>query len=157
MPRRPTISPSSRKLAPKAPTRGPSWSTTSAPSSSLRRIAGSWQPADEVVAGPRLQPVGLQLRLGDAQVHGAADPLDDREGDASRAAVVALAQAVGDRLQPGAEATTDALAERARPGQDRGHQRRAAAVGDLQLEIVDLAGEPTVLVDQLPVEQVQPG
>src|SRR5215216_7126909 len=81
--RRPTISPPTRRLAPKPPTRGPSWtrrtswtwpalrpasSTTSAPSRSLRRIAGSGQVADEVVAGPGLQPVGLQLGLGHAQV-----------------------------------------------------------------------------------------
>src|SRR6266508_6798357 len=133
MPRRPTISPSSRKLAPKAPTRGPSWttrtswtwpalrpawSTTSAPSSSLRRIAGSWQPADEMVAGPGLQPVGLQLRPNHAQLDGAVDALDGREGDSGRAPVVALAQAVGHVLQPAPEAAADPTAKRARAGQD---------------------------------------
>src|ERR671923_3003582 len=113
--RRPTINPSSRRLAPKAPTRGPSWttrtswtwpalrpawSTTSAPSSSLRRIAGPRDPADEVVAGPGLQPVSLQLRLGDAEVDGAPDPLDEPEGDAGGVPVVALAQAVCDPPPP---------------------------------------------------------
>jgi hypothetical protein len=45
----------------------------------------------------------------------------------------------------------------ARAGQDRRHQRRPAAGGELDLQVVDLAGEPPVAVDQLPVEQVQPG
>src|SRR5919108_4143879 len=137
--RRPTINPSARRLAPKAPTRGPSWtrrtswtrpasrpvrSTTSAPSRSLSRIAGSRQSADEVLAGPGLQPVGLQLVLGDGQVDGVADPLDDREGDAGRAPLLGPAQAVGDRLHEGAEAAAEPPAERARPGQDRGDHRR---------------------------------
>src|SRR5215211_4658280 len=170
--RRPTSSPSTRRLAPKAPTRGPSWtrrtswtwpalrpasSTTSAPSRSLRRIAGSGQVADEVVAGPGLQPVGLQLGLGHAQVDGALDPLDDGEGDAGRAVLVAVAEAVGDRLQPGPEAAAEPAAEGPRAGQDGRHHRRAAAGGDLQLEVVDLAGQPAVGVDQLAVEQVEPG
>src|SRR5215216_4349581 len=172
MARPPTSSPSTRRPAPNPPSRGPSWtrrtswtrpaerpvwSTTSAPSSSLRRIAGSGQVADDVVAGPGLQPVGLQLRLGHAQVDGVVDPFDDGERDAGGAPVVALAQAVGDRLQPGPEPATDPAAERAGAGQDRGHLRWPAALGDLELQVVDLAGEPAVLVDQLPVEQVQPG
>src|SRR5215208_8454911 len=129
--RRPTSSPSTRRLAPKPPTRGPSWtrraswtwpalrpasSTTSAASRSLRRIAGSGEVADEVVAGPGLEAVGLQLGLGHAQVDGALDPLDHAEGDAGGAPVVAVAEAVGDRLQPGAETAADPAAERPRPG-----------------------------------------
>src|SRR5512132_492219 len=172
MARRPTIRPSSRRAAPKPPTTGPSWtrrtswtrpalrpawSRTSAPSRSVRRIAGSRQLADEVVAGPGLQPVGGQLGLGHAQLHRALDPLDDREGDAGRPAVVAVAQAVGDRLQPGPEAAADAAAEGPGAGQDGRDQRRAAALGELELEVVDLAGEPAVAVDELAVEQVQPG
>src|SRR5215218_10954928 len=130
------MSPSSRRPAPKPPTRGPSWtrrtswtrpalrpapSTTSAPSRSLRRIAGSGHPADEMITGPGLQPVGLQLRPRHVQLHRALDPLDDREGDAGRPPVVAVAEAVGDRLQPGPEAAADPAAERAGAGQDRGH------------------------------------
>src|SRR5215212_11532357 len=164
--RRPTSSPSTRRLAPKAPTRRPSWtrpalrpasSTTSAPSRSLRRIAGSGEVADEVVAGPGLEPVGLQLGLGDAQVDGAPDPLDHAEGDAGGAAVVAVAEAVGDRLQPGPSAAADPAAERSRAGQDGRDHRLAAALGHLQLEVVDLAGQAAVGVDQLAVQQVQPG
>src|SRR4029453_15289206 len=172
MARRPTIRPSSRRAAPKPPTTGPSWtrrtswtwpalrpasSRTSAPSRSVRRIAGPRQPADEMVARPGLQPVGLQLRPGHAQLHRAPDPLDDPEGDAGRAPGVAVAQAVGDPLQPGPEAAPDPAAEGAGAGQDGGHQRRAAAVGDGELEVVDLAGQPPVAVDELAVEQVQPG
>src|SRR5215213_4802717 len=170
--RRPTSSPSTRRLAPKAPTRGPSWtrrtswtwpalrppsSTTSAPSRSLRRMAGSRQVADEVVAGPGLELVGLQLGLGHAQVDGALDPLDHAEGDAGGAPVVAAPEAVGDRLQPRPGAAADPAAERPRAGQDGRHHRRAAAPGDLQLEVVDLAGQAAVGVDQLAVQQVQPG
>src|SRR4029453_7412511 len=125
------ISPSTRRPAPKAPTRGPSWtrrtswtwpalrpasSTTSAPSRSLGRTPGSGEVADEVVAGPGLQPVGLQLGLGRAQLDGALDPLDQGEGDPGGAAVVAVAEAVGDRLQPGAGAAADPAAERPRAG-----------------------------------------
>ena len=69
--------------------------------------------------------------------------------------VVAVAEPVGDRFQPDPEAATDPPAQRPRPGQNRRHRRRAAAGGELQLEVVDLAGEPAVLVDQLAVQQVQ--
>src|SRR5215218_7543980 len=164
------MSPSSRRPAPKPPIRGPSWtrrtswtrpalrpawSTTSAPSSSLRRIVGSGQLPDDAVAGPGLQPVGLQLGLGDAEVDGAADLLDDGERDPGGMVVVAVAQAVGDRLQPGPEPPPEPAAERPRPGQDGRHRRRAAAGGELQLEVVNLARQAAILVDQLPVEQVQ--
>jgi hypothetical protein len=110
-----------------------------------------------VVAGPDLQPVGGQLGLGHAQLDRAPDPFDDGEGDAGRMPVVAVAQAVGHRLQPGPEAAADPAAEGPGAGQDGRDQRRAAALGQLELEVVDLAGEPPVAVDQLAVEQVQPG
>ena len=66
-----------------------------------------------------------------------------------------VGQAVGHRLQPGAEAAADPAAERPRAGQDGRHRRRAAVFGELQLQVVDLAGQPAVAVDQLPVQQVQ--
>src|SRR5215218_4303322 len=148
MPRAPTISPATRRLAPNPPTGGPSWtrrtswtrpalrpswSMTSAPSRSVRRIAGSGQVADDVVTGPGLQPIGLQLRLWRAELDRAPDPLDDREGDPGRAPVLAVAKAVGDGLHPGAEAATEAAAERGGADEDRGHPRRPATVGDGQL------------------------
>jgi Family of unknown function (DUF6328) len=62
-------------------------------------------------------------------VDGVVDPFDDGERDAGGAPVVALAQAVGDRLQPGPEPATDPAAERAGACQDRGHHRWPAPVG----------------------------
>ena len=40
---------------------------------------------------------------------------------------------------------------------DGGHQRRAAAGGEGQLQVVDLAGQAAVGVDQLAVQQLQGG
>src|SRR5829696_10390400 len=131
--------------------------TTSAPSRSVRRMPGSRQPADDVVAGPGLQSVGLQLGLGHAQGDRAGDLLYDRKGNASRPPCIPLPQAVGGRLQPAAELATEPAAEGPRASEDRRHHRRPTAVRELELEVVDLAGVLTVLVDQLPVEQLQPG
>src|SRR5215208_8392803 len=120
-------------------------------------MPGSRQPADDVVAGPGLQSVGLQLGLGHAQGDRAGDLLYDRKGNASRPPLILLPQAVGGRLQPGAELATEPAAEGAGAGEDRRHHRRPTAVRELQLKVVDLAGVLAVLVDQLPVEQLQPG
>src|SRR5829696_1948102 len=132
-------------------------STTSAPSRAVRRMPGPRQPADDVVAGPGLQSVGLQLGLGHAQGDRAGDLLYDRKGNASRPPCIPLPQAVGGRLQPAAELATEPAAEGPRASEDRRHHRRPTAVRELELEVVDLAGVLTVLVDQLPVQQLQPG
>src|SRR5215217_498175 len=139
------------------PARWPQRSTISAPSRSVRRMPGSRQSADDVVAGPGLQPVGLQFGLGHAEGDRAGDLLYDRKGNASRPARIPLPQAVGGRLQPGAELATEPAAEGTGAGEDRHHYRRPTAVRELQLEVVDLADVLAVPVDQLPVQQLQPG
>src|SRR5829696_2549124 len=132
-------------------------STTSAPSRAVRRMPGPRQPADDVVAGPGLESVGLQLGLGHAQGDRAGDLVYDGKGNASRPPRIPLPQAVGGRLQPAAEPATEPAAEGTGAGEDRRHHRRPTVVRELKLEVVDLAGVPAVLVDQLPVEQLQPG
>ena len=53
------------------------------------------------------------------------------------------------------EAAAEPAGQRPGPGEDGGDVRRAAALGDLQLQVVDLADELAVPVDQLAVQQVQ--
>src|SRR6266516_327072 len=57
---------------------------------------------------------------------------------------------------PCVEAAAKTPRQRARAGQDRGDVRRPAALRKAELQVVDLAGEPGVLVEELAVEQVQP-
>src|SRR4051812_42069708 len=168
----PTMSPSTRNAAPKVPTRGPSWtrrtswtlptsppaaSTTRLCSSSLRRTSRSRDPSDEVVARPVLEPRQLQVVLGHGQTDRGGDLLDHAEGDAGRTWLGEGVEPAVHRLEPLAHAAPQPTGQRARAGQDGGHHRRPVlvALGHGQLQVVDLARQSSVAVEDLPVEQAQ--
>src|SRR4029079_12717285 len=66
--------------------------------------------------------------------------------------------ALPDRSEPSTGSATDLCGERSRSGQQCGEGREAVRVGgDLEFEIVDLAGHATVAVEELMVEQCESG
>src|SRR6478735_12065248 len=126
---------------------------TVAPMRSLRRMAGSRDVVDDPRADPLLGPVGLQPVPRDGEPHRAVDAFDEREVDARRR--VRLGEPGLERSHPPAEPALDAVGERVRTREQGGDHERAVAL--LELEVVDVAGHPSPRVDDLVVEDVEPG
>src|SRR5205085_4331184 len=135
----------------------PSASTTGAWSSSLRRMAAPGDVGHHVVAEPSLAGRGADVVAVGPQGHVVADVLHKVERDAHR---VALAQR-HDRVDPSHPVTegiaSEAVRQRARPRQDGGDVKPARLLAPRELEVVDDARHPPVAVDELAIEQVQPG
>src|SRR5690349_20517296 len=120
---------------------------------SLRRMTRSRDVVDDPCADPSLGTVRLQPLACDGETDHAVDALDEREVDPRRRA--GLGQPGLERSHPPAEAALDTVGERVGTGEQGGDHERAVAL--LELEVVDVARHPSARVDDLVVEDVEPG
>src|SRR6478735_2481891 len=145
-----------RRTSRTVPRGSPSGPTTSRSSSSLRRIvagvlvgvdAVAGNVGDDVVAGPPLGPPCRQFPTVGGQAHAAVDVADPPRGDPR------VLAGTGQLLQPRSDASpAQSFGEHARPGQEVG-ELEIALVGEVELEVVDLAAVPAGAVDELVIEQ----
>src|SRR3954465_7016038 len=137
----------------------PASSTASILISSLRRTLRPRDLLDDLVAEPALEPVGREAVAPDAEVHGAVDGPDVGNRDERRWPLGGIQPSMQLR-PPVADSTAESFGQDAGTAQQPGHGRGFAgrlgpALGHLDLDVVDVAGEPAVGVHHLVVEYFQ--
>src|SRR3954471_18492552 len=122
-------------------------------------MVGSRDLGDDVIPHPALRRVGRKLRCRHVEPDGACDlrHAGKRYEVLIRARFPAGPEPPVERSPRAAEAATDAVRERARSGDDRDDHGGSAVLRNLELEVVDVAHQPLVVIDELPVEEVQAG
>src|SRR3954452_1064748 len=137
----------------------PASSTASILISSLRRTLRPRDLLDDLVAEPALEPVGREAVAPDAEMHGTVDGPDVGNWDERRWPVGRIHPSM-QLGPPVADSTAESFGQDAGAAQQPGHGRSFAgrlgpALGQLDLDVVDVAGEPAVGVHQLVIEQLE--
>ena len=116
-------------------------------------MLGSGKAADDVVADPPLEgPAVEDVGVG-RDADRAPDLAHHRHRDAG-GAVEGRVQPPVQLCQPTRDDAADPAGEHVGPVEQRHHRGQAAVVGDLELDVVDVAAQPAVAVDDLVVEQL---
>jgi hypothetical protein len=108
------------------------------------------------LAQPTAVPVAAHGAVArDGEVHRTVEPVDVGDVQPPGAAAVGIGRLEGDPppVERLAGPAADARQQRGWSGEDRGDGQAATLVGEL--DVVDLAHEPPVDVDHLPVEEVE--
>ena len=119
-------------------------------------MACSRDLVDDDVAHPSLAAVPVELVPISSELDRGSDLDHQPEVDPRRLTIAPLGEPTFDRGQPRAEVAADVTGQRTEPGEDRvDAAERVGFVRKLELEIVDLARELPVAIDQLAVEQFE--
>jgi hypothetical protein len=121
-------------------------------------MARSGDLADDDVTRPTLRPIGVELLPIGVQLDGRTHLAHQCDVDARRHAIALHRQSALGSCESSTRASTDVAGERAEPTADRGDPRQGAGfVVDDELDVVDLADEATLAIDELTIEELQDG
>jgi hypothetical protein len=115
-------------------------------------MTAPWYPRDDVVVDPFLEWVDLDVISGLVDADVVTYVCHVPEVDRRR--LLGVGQTIGDRGEPVPESASDPWSERARADRDR-CDIRVAVSADLEFEVIDLADEMALGIDDLPIQQVQ--
>jgi hypothetical protein len=119
-------------------------------------MARSGDPADDDVARPTLRPVAVELLSVGVELDGRPHLAHQRDVDARRHAIALQSQSVLGSCEGSTRAPADVAGERAESTAERGDPRQGVGVVvDDELDVVDLADEATVAVDELTIEELE--